>query len=307
MMQDNDPNVNKDLSPDDADEESKSEAVAEAQPTPEPRNQWTQENIFGPSSNYTAGDTLEEQLEFERQRCVRLKADFENYKKRIRKERELVLLYANELLLRDFLPLFDDLRRAAGHCVEGDSPQDLVGGIEMILNRFTGMLINAGAQPFESKGTSFDPTRHDAVAALPAPDKEPGTVIEEIEQGFSYFGKLLRPAKVVVNKIQATRPKVVAPKDEPAIAQPPKDEPAVEGSSLAALSLPFEDSLEPPLEARPEPMIESEATMISLETPDEELSDLPDPEETRVDLSSMMSDDLDLQAEFDAFEEEDTR
>jgi molecular chaperone GrpE len=178
--------------------------------------------------------TVTAALEAERQRCLRVKADFENHKRRTLRERQAVLLYANEKLLRELLPVLDDLQRAVTHAESGGEQAlaSLVQGIRLILARTLVVLERAGVRPFECLGNPFDPTLHEAVMQQVSEDAPPSSVMEVLETGYRLHTRLLRPAKVVVNARRSraeVRPRGAEP--PPAAAQdahapqPPPREP----------------------------------------------------------------------------------
>ena len=138
---------------------------------------------------------------------VRLAADFENFKKRTRREKEDIRKFANETLLKDILPALDNLNRALAHVEDRANP--LVQGIEMVAKQFIDILGGYGVTPVDSKGKPFDPAIHDAMGQTPSEECEPGCIADEFEKGYMIHGRLLRPAKVIV----ATAP--IAPETAP--------------------------------------------------------------------------------------------
>lgn len=130
---------------------------------------------------------------------LRALADLENYRRHVQMERARLLEYANEQLLRELLPVVDDLERAIQHAAPDDP---LRRGVELILSKLLSVLANFGAEPFSSVGEQFDPYRHEAVECLPTDEHPENTVVNEHQRGWMYREKLLRPARVVV----ATRP-----------------------------------------------------------------------------------------------------
>ena len=127
---------------------------------------------------------------------VRLAADFENFKKRTRREKEDIRKFANEGLLKDILPALDNLNRALAHVEDRSNP--LVQGIEMVAKQFVDIMGGYGVTPVDSKGKPFDPAIHDAMGQTPSEEYEPGCIADEFEKGYMIHGRLLRPAKVIV-------------------------------------------------------------------------------------------------------------
>jgi len=133
-------------------------------------------------------------------RYVRLYAEFENYKKRTGRENEDFRKYANEKVLREMLPVLDNLERAITHVRE--APEEgtgrLLEGVELIRKQFADVLGRFDVTPIPALGTPFDPSVHQAVSQAESADAKAGTVIEELQRGFFYKERVLRPAMVVV-------------------------------------------------------------------------------------------------------------
>lgn len=130
---------------------------------------------------------------------LRLAAEFENYKKRMQKEKSDVMHFGNESLLRAVLPILDNLERAIDHGKKMNKNGPLLSGVEIILRQFLTILEKFGVQPVAAMGESFDPEKHEAVAQAES-DQEPDRVISELEKGYRFHERLLRPAKVLVSK-----------------------------------------------------------------------------------------------------------
>lgn len=133
---------------------------------------------------------------------LRLLAEFENYKKRVKKERADLLDYGNEAILRDVLPVVDSLERAVEHASTTDEGGAFAEGIRMILEQLKGVLAKHGVEPIETRGRDFDPNYHEAMIRI---DDHEGKyrdneVVEEHERGYLLKGRLLRPSKVSVAK-----------------------------------------------------------------------------------------------------------
>jgi len=134
-----------------------------------------------------------------RDRWLRAVAELENYKKRTLQEKSKLLKYRNEELLRDLLPVVDNLHRALSHSKETGRSDGLLDGLRMIADMFRDILIKCGVKEIEALGSPFDPQFHEALARVSSPGSEPNLVIEEMEKGYMYHDRLLRPAKVVVS------------------------------------------------------------------------------------------------------------
>ncbi|MSN24714.1 MAG: nucleotide exchange factor GrpE [Geobacter sp.] len=148
--------------------------------------------------------TLEEQLQAKEKearenwdRFVRERADLENYRKRVNREKEELLNYGNKSLIEEILPVIDNLERALSHASE-DGLGALVEGIQLT----HGMLLNAlkkfNVTPIEAAGAPFDSAFHQAMAQVPSDEHAPNTVVEEYQKGYMLKERLLRPAMVTV-------------------------------------------------------------------------------------------------------------
>lgn len=128
---------------------------------------------------------------------LRARAEFDNYRKRTGREMEQLRVTATVGLLRDLLPVLDNLERALGHAQ--DPGDGLAQGVDMVLKQFSGVLGAAGLQPIAAKDLAFDPAVHDAIAHFASETCPPDTVIEECERGYRLGDLVLRPSKVVVS------------------------------------------------------------------------------------------------------------
>ncbi|MEW6348305.1 MAG: nucleotide exchange factor GrpE [Thermodesulfobacteriota bacterium] len=144
---------------------------------------------------------------------MRAVADLENYKKRVVQERSALLKYKHEDLLRDLLPVKDNLERALNHCQEHAATEAILEGVKMIAKMLGDVLQTRGVTEIQALGGTFDPHLHDAIGRMPAEDHPPNTVVQEMEKGYLYHDRLLRPSKVVVSAA-AARPEDETRHDE---------------------------------------------------------------------------------------------
>lgn len=147
---------------------------------------------------------LEEQLAAKENECrenwdrfVRERADLENYRKRVNREKEELLNYGNKSLIEEILPVVDNLERALAHASE-DGLTAVVEGIRMTHGMLLAALKKFGVSPVESAGAQFDPAFHQAMAQVPTDDHPPNTVVEEYQKGYLLKERLIRPAMVTV-------------------------------------------------------------------------------------------------------------
>jgi molecular chaperone GrpE len=142
---------------------------------------------------------LEEQERENTDRLLRTMADFDNFRRRARQEKEDARLYANQELLLGILPIIDNFDRALAAAEKAGSSEALLEGVSMILRQMQDFLTKHGVSLIEAVGQPFDPSLHEAVLQAPATEEHPaGTVAEEIQKGYTLNGRLLRPALVKV-------------------------------------------------------------------------------------------------------------
>jgi molecular chaperone GrpE len=130
---------------------------------------------------------------------LRLGAEFENYKKRMQKEKSDAMKFGNESLLKALLPILDNLERTIDHGKKMNENGPLLQGVEIIVQQFLTILEKFGVKPVAAMGEPFDPEKHEAVSQAES-DQEPNRVISELEKGYLFHERLLRPAKVLVSK-----------------------------------------------------------------------------------------------------------
>jgi molecular chaperone GrpE len=131
---------------------------------------------------------------------LRALADFENARKRIRQQSEESVRLQRESLLRDLLPIVDNLERAVEAAQGGGNGKPIVEGVQMVLASLLDYLRVQGVTPIEAKGRMFDPRLHEAVDHVESPHHEPNTVVEEMHRGYAAGDRILRPARVSVAK-----------------------------------------------------------------------------------------------------------
>ena len=128
-------------------------------------------------------------------RLLRKQAEFDNFRKRTERERSEFLQFAGMEFAREMLPVIDDFERALK---VQSTDQNYTKGIELIYQRLADILKKMGVEPIEATGKKFDPNLHEAVVRVPSDEAEDETVLEELQRGYNFKGKLLRPAMVKV-------------------------------------------------------------------------------------------------------------
>jgi molecular chaperone GrpE len=153
--------------------------------TPEPQ----------PDAGAAGGQLAAEYLD----QLQRLKAEFDNYRRRVTREREEWFLAARLDMVRQLLPLLDDYLRAKEH-VSGPEGSSETAGLLMILKRFEDILTQLGLEKQEIRGgQEFDPEQHEAVMTRPSGEIPEGGILQTVEPGYLYQGRLLRPSRVLVS------------------------------------------------------------------------------------------------------------
>lgn len=127
-------------------------------------------------------------------------AEFENYKRRTREEKDLLMKYGSEGVLLDLLPVIDDFERTIAATKGQGDVATIAQGVELIYGKFMRVLENRGLRPMDATGEPFDVDFHDALLQVPSADVEPGTVLEVVEKGYLLHDKVIRHAKVTVSR-----------------------------------------------------------------------------------------------------------
>lgn len=133
-----------------------------------------------------------------RDQLLRTLADFDNYRKRIARDNERTRMLAGEAIVREMLPVLDNLERAVDHA-DAD-PAALAEGVKMVLGQFRGVLERHGLKQIPALNEPFDPHVHEALMQAESDEVPPDHVVQEFEKGYKLGDFVLRPAKVVVSK-----------------------------------------------------------------------------------------------------------
>ena len=144
---------------------------------------------------------LRAELKDKDDRFMRLRAEFDNYRKRTTKEKTELAATVEQSFLKDLLPLLDNLSRASKAAETADETVDvetLRKGIEMIKSDAMAAMGKHGLEPIETEGKMFDPNYHQAVGRIAAPDKEDGMIAAEFQRGYIARGRVIRPSMVQV-------------------------------------------------------------------------------------------------------------
>ena len=145
-------------------------------------------------------EKLEKEIEDLNQRILRISADFDNFRKRTRAEKEEFFKYANANLICDLLPVIDNFQRALEVKEPSAEIKGFLTGFEMIYRQLNQVLTQAGLEPIPAVGSDFDPQKHEAVMQVAESSVEDNIIIEELRTGYILKDKVLRPTMVKVAK-----------------------------------------------------------------------------------------------------------
>lgn len=149
---------------------------------------------------HNSGDAASDAPEDVKAQLLHLAADFENYKRASLRREEEIRERATRRVLEELLPVLDNFERAVAAAETTTDVKSLKIGIEYILQQFREALRSHGAEPIEAAGKPFDPAHHDAIEEVESKDAAPGTVVEDVQRGYLYKDKILRPSRVKVAK-----------------------------------------------------------------------------------------------------------
>lgn len=176
------------------DEVKKETGSAETSETPEEDNAPEAE-----ATEEQAEEKSEEKADDGNEKYVRLMAEFQNYKKRVAKEKNDIREYATEKLVMELLPVLDNFERALAASAE-DDPAGYAKGMELIFTQMVTELQKSGLSEVEAEGQDFDPTKHNAVMTEENEELESGKVSKVLQKGYALNDKVIRPSMVAVTK-----------------------------------------------------------------------------------------------------------
>ncbi|REJ71480.1 MAG: nucleotide exchange factor GrpE [Planctomycetota bacterium] len=158
------------------------------------------------AENDAEASSLEEQLagaiderDASHDQFLRAQAELDNYRKRVSRERDEERRFAALPVVRDLLPVIDNLKRAADAARGSGQAPDLVEGIDLVLQQLDGVLTGHGVTRIPGEGEAFDPHLHEAVSQAPSAEHPPMTIVQELEQGYLLHDRVVRPSKVIVS------------------------------------------------------------------------------------------------------------
>ena len=154
------------------------------------------------SQKKSTSSELQNKIEQLQDKHIRLKAEFENFRKRKNKEISLLLQYEGEGVIKDVLPIIDDIDRMVSSAEQAnkDNEKSLIDGINILKTKIERFLEARNIDSFGAEGEVLDPDVHDAMLTQKDEKKEDNTVLSVFEKGYRYHDKVIRHAKVVINK-----------------------------------------------------------------------------------------------------------
>ena len=146
-------------------------------------------------------DEANEKIATLEDKYLRQVAEFDNYRKRTVKEKAELIKNGGERAIESILPVLDDFERALANMSKDENAAEIMTGVELIYNKFVGILKQNGLQKIETEGADFDTDFHEAIAIIPAPSEElKGKVLDCVQAGYTLNDKVIRHAKVAVGE-----------------------------------------------------------------------------------------------------------
>ncbi|MFZ9262315.1 MAG: nucleotide exchange factor GrpE [Chitinophagaceae bacterium] len=154
-----------------------------------------------PEDEVSELDNLKKELDEQKEKFIRLYADFDNFKRRNAKERVELIQTAGREVIQAMLEVLDDCERAEKQMNHSDDLNQIREGISLVFNKFRNVLQSKGLKEMKSIGEEFNPDFHEAITEIPVPDeKMKGKIVDEVEKGYTLNDKIIRFSKVVVGK-----------------------------------------------------------------------------------------------------------
>jgi molecular chaperone GrpE len=189
------------------------EGAAENTPPPDPEKLQAKLKIVEAQleESFKRARETSDRLKDTHERLLRTAAEFDNFKKRASKEKDDASKFGNERILKDFLPVMDNLERALDHAEQHD-PKQVIEGVKLVQKLFESTLARHGVTGFSAVGKPFDPALHEALMQQES-DGPSNTVVSEMARGYKLHDRLVRPAAVVVSKARTPETPPAAPGD----------------------------------------------------------------------------------------------
>lgn len=166
-----------------------------------PENENQQASQEAPVEELNELDTLKKEVEEQKEKFIRLYAEFDNYKRRNAKERVELIQTAGREVIQSMLEVLDDCERAEKQMNQSDDLKQIREGIGLVFSKFRNILQSRGLKEMKSIGEAFNPDFHEAITEIPVPDETmKGKIVDEVEKGYTLNDKIIRFSKVVVGK-----------------------------------------------------------------------------------------------------------
>lgn len=148
------------------------------------------------------------------EKLQRVSADYANYQKRAPKQIADTIAYEKELIIKSLLPALDNFEHTLQNIQSVENTEALVKGIRIVYDQMLAILKSHGVEPIKALGETFDPAMHEAVMQRTEPEKEDNIVLQEFQKGYRLNGRVIRPGKVIVNKLVTEQAQDSNPEDE---------------------------------------------------------------------------------------------
>ena len=166
-----------------------------------PENENQQASQEAPVEELNELDTLKKEVEEQKEKFIRLYAEFDNYKRRNAKERVELIQTAGREVIQSMLEVLDDCERAEKQMNQSEDLKQIKEGIGLVFSKFRNILQSRGLKEMKSIGEAFNPDFHEAITEIPVPDETmKGKIVDEVEKGYTLNDKIIRFSKVVVGK-----------------------------------------------------------------------------------------------------------
>ncbi len=139
------------------------------------------------------------------EKLQRVSADYANFQKRVPRQIADTLAYEKELIIKRFLPVLDNFEHTLANTVSAENLEAFVKGVRIIYDQMLDVLKSFGVEQIEAAGRNFNPAMHEAMMQRTEPDREADIVLEEFQKGYKLNGRMIRPSKVVVNKLPSEK------------------------------------------------------------------------------------------------------
>lgn len=185
----------------DIEEKQQEEVAIEEQTESQSESQTQEETVAKETAVNDELSALKQEIQDQKDKYLRLFAEFDNFKKRNAKERLELFKTAGQDIIRELLPILDDFQRADKAFEQDNNAENYANGVKLIQEKLQKTLQNKGLKVIESVGKDFDVEQHEAIAEVPASSEEQkGKIIDEVESGYTLNDTIIRYAKVVVGK-----------------------------------------------------------------------------------------------------------